>query len=33
MVYAEFHRLAGLRGHTRESFGRFFPEVLEAIRR
>ena len=32
-VYAEFHRLAGLRGHTRESFDRFLPEVLEAMRR
>ena len=33
IVYEEFHRLAGLRGHTRESFGRFLPEVLEAMRR
>src|ERR1035437_8503372 len=33
VVYEEFHRLAGLRGHTRESFDRFLPEVLEAMRR
>jgi hypothetical protein len=33
IVYEEFDRLAGLRGHTRESFGRFLPQVLEAMRR
>jgi hypothetical protein len=33
IVYEEFHLLAGLRGHTRESFDRFLPEVLEAVRR
>ena len=33
IVYEEFHRLAGLRGHTRESFGRFLPEVLRAMGR
>jgi hypothetical protein len=33
VVYEEFHRLAGLRGHTRESFDRFLPEVLKARRR
>jgi hypothetical protein len=33
VVYEEFHRLAGLRGHTRESFERFLPEVLVARRR
>jgi hypothetical protein len=33
IVYMEFDRLAGLRGHTRESFDRFLPEVLEAMRR
>jgi len=33
IVYEEFHRLARLRGHTRESFDRFLPEVLEAVRR
>jgi hypothetical protein len=33
IVYKEFHRLAGLRGHTRESFDRFLPEVIEAVRR
>jgi|SRR5947209_12069660 len=33
IVYEEFHRLAGLRGHTRESFDRFLPEVLGAMRR
>jgi hypothetical protein len=32
-VYEEFDRLAGLRGHTRESFDRFLPEMLEARRR
>jgi hypothetical protein len=31
IVYSEFHRLAGLRGHTRESFDRFLPEVIEAV--
>lgn len=33
IIYKEFHRLAGLRGHTRESFERFLPEVLDARRR
>jgi hypothetical protein len=32
IVYEEFHRLARLRGHTRDSFDRFLPEVLEAMR-
>ena len=31
IVYAEFQRLAGLRGHTRKSFDRFLPEVLKAM--
>lgn len=33
IVYGEFDRLAGLRGHTRESFDRFLPQVIEAMRR
>jgi hypothetical protein len=33
IVYGEFDRLAGLRGHTRESFDRFLPEVLQAMGR
>jgi hypothetical protein len=33
IVYEEFHRLAGLRGHTRASFDRFLPELIKLMGR